>query len=75
MLRVCILLLCALAAAAPLPTDPALPIEARAHVVIRADTPAAAAAVAAEIGAAVVRASAVPGAMRRRVRPLEHTRG
>ncbi len=61
MLRVCILLLCALAVAAPLPTDPALPIEARAHVVIRADTPAAAAAVAAEIGAAVVRASAVPG--------------
>lgn len=61
MLRVCLLLLCALAASAPLPTDPGLPIEARAHALIRAATPEAAAAVAAAIGGVVVRASAVPG--------------
>lgn len=61
MLRVLFLCLCALAAAAPLPTDPGLPIEARAHALIRAETAEAAAAVAAAIGGAVVRASAVPG--------------
>jgi len=61
MLRVCILLLCALAAAVPLPTDPGLPIEARAHALIRAASAEAAAVIAAEIGGAVVRASAVPG--------------
>src|SRR3989338_861121 len=44
-----------------LPTAPGLPIEARAHAVIRAPDAAAAAAIAAAVGGAVGRASAVPG--------------
>src|SRR3989338_9975190 len=56
-----LLLLPAPAPAELLPPDPGLPIEARAHAVIRAPDAAAAAAIAAAVGGAVVRASAVPG--------------
>src|SRR3989338_5744047 len=56
-----LLLLLAAAAAELLPTDPGLPIEARAHAVIRAPDAAAAAAIAAAGGGAGVRAAPGPG--------------
>src|SRR3989338_8409071 len=56
-----LLLLLAAAAAELLPTDPGLPIEARAHAVIRAPDAAAAAAIAAAVGGAGVGAAAGPG--------------
>ena len=54
-------LLAALAAAVPLTRDRALPLEARAHAVIRAADAAAAARVAAAVGATVARPLALPG--------------
>lgn len=55
-----LLLLAAVASAGLLPTDPSLPIESRAHAYIRAASEREAAAIAAEIGGALVRASDVP---------------